>query len=122
MEVASRSPLSAINRPSPISLFDVLLLPNPNAKFWRERFAASVMGAWDQGGEVWVWKRLWQATPHPEWYWVEGEDPVISWPDVSRFFAQLQTDLDRGGSDGFMRLVRNEIPPKQFAVPGKSQE
>jgi hypothetical protein len=108
-EVMSRSPFGAINRPSPLPIFDILLVAAKELPLWRERFAQRALQTWASGGEVWVTKRVWEPLARPEWYWVEGEDQRVSWKDVGPYFSQLATEADEGGPDGFRRVARNEV-------------
>ncbi len=75
---------------------------------WREDISRRIQPVWDKGGEVWFAKRLLAEKPRPEWNWVEGDDPDLSWHDLSEFFRSLETDADLGGTDGFVRVK----PPK----------
>ena len=107
-DVMSRSPFGAINRPTPLPIFDILLIAGQDLPRWRQRFAERALQAWDEGGEVWVTKRLWEPRAQPGWYWVEGEDQRVSWKDLHPYFDPLAVDADQGGPDGFRRLTRNE--------------
>ena len=72
---------------------------------WRATLAKRMFAVWDQGGDVWMAKRLLAAKPQPEWNWVEGDDPDLSWRDLSAFFRALDTDDEVGGVDGFVRIT-----------------
>jgi hypothetical protein len=74
---------------------------------WREEFAQEALGAWAAGGDVWVSRRVWLQTPRPEWNWVEGDDPRVTWEEIPRFFVPLETDQATGGADDFVRLKHN---------------
>lgn len=115
-EVINRSPFSAINRPAPLRVYDVIEVATTRVIDWREQFARHVLDAWSRGGEVWVSKRFWRDKPLPGWDWVEGDDPRISWPQIPRFFTGLQTDADSGGPDGFLRLTPNEANRTRLAA------
>ena len=62
-----RSPFSAINRPEPIRVYDVIEPANLRTLQWREEFAAEAFKVWDQGGQIWISKRVWIARPLPDW-------------------------------------------------------
>jgi hypothetical protein len=114
----NRSPFHRLNQPRPLRLYDVLEPANSRVARWRWEFAAAALGAWNQGGEVWVSKRLWAVKPLPEWDWVEGDDARASWKDIAEFFTPLQIAEDLGGDDGFFRLLRadpNESRLSAFA-------
>ena len=103
----SRSPFDSINRPQPLPIYDVIEPATLRVLSWREEFAQKATETWKQNGEVWISRRLWAPTPQPEWDWVEGDDPRISWAQIPPFFASLQTDAESGGADGFLRLKKS---------------
>jgi hypothetical protein len=72
---------------------------------WRPDLAKRILAVWDKDGDVWIAKRLLAEKPQPEWNWVEGDDPELSWRDLSAFFRALDTDADVGGADGFGRVA-----------------
>jgi hypothetical protein len=80
---------------------------------WRNIFAAKTLALWDQGGDVWITKRLLHSHPSPEWEWVEGDDPRVTWKDIYLFFAQLEMGQSVGGEDGFV-LVQHSPRNEQF--------
>lgn len=97
----------------PMNQYDYMLYPlvAPNtaqAAEWRERFAARVTAVWAQDGDVWISTRLLRPQPRPEWNWVEGDDPRVSWKDLHAFFAGMHVDSMVGGEDGFTLLARSE--------------
>jgi len=110
-DVLNRSPFGKINQPRPLPVFDAI--EDFSAERWQARLAARFEETWSDGGEVWISKRLWSTKPRPEWFWVEGEVPQISWPQIPRFANLLQTDADSGGEDGFVRLAAN-VPNRQL--------
>ncbi len=78
---------------------------------WRQDFAAKAFSVWEQGGDMWVTRRV--LSPHPlaDWNWVEGDDPRVSWTDMYEFFSQFEMGAPVGGEDGFVPLLptaRNE--------------
>lgn len=72
---------------------------------WRQDVAQRFFEIWDQHGDVWIARRLLARTPRPEWNWVEGDDPALSWHDLPAFFGALETDAQIGGADGFLRVT-----------------
>jgi hypothetical protein len=102
-------PFSAFNRPEPIRIYDVIEPATVRCLQWREEFADKALKVWDQGGQIWISKRLWINRPRPDWEWVEGDDPSVTWTEVPLFFSPLQTDTDSGGEDGFYHLTRNSV-------------
>jgi hypothetical protein len=105
--MCNRNPLGAVNRPAPLRLYDIVEPATLRVLTWREEFAQETLAAWAAGGDVWVSRRVWQQTPRPEWNWVEGDDPRVSWEEIPRFFAPLETDQATGGADDFVRLKHN---------------
>ncbi len=103
----SRLAFDDINRPSPLTVYDIIEPGNNRVLTWRQDFAAQTLKAWESGGEVWVSKRVWSARPDRSWNWAEGDDPRISWKELPRFFATLSTDAESGGPDGFRRIAQN---------------
>jgi hypothetical protein len=109
VDLVNRSPFDGLNRPEPFPVYDAIGPATVRVLQWRQEFAAKVIAVWSRGGEVWISKRFWSPTPRPEWNWVEGDDPRVTWPELPRFFSQLRTDGDLGGADGFRRLAPDEI-------------
>jgi len=72
---------------------------------WRQNLARRFLDIWSHDGDVWVTRRLLAEKPRPEWNWVEGDDPDLSWRDLHAFFAALETDDAVGGDDGFVRVT-----------------
>lgn len=86
----------------------VLLLNTTQVDRWRVDFAEEVALAWKAGGDAWLSNRLFQASPSPEWNWVEGVDTRIQWRELQSFFTQLETGEVKGEKDGFVRLLNTE--------------
>lgn len=91
----------------PIQSYQVLDPATTQVLSWRERFAAEALSVWREGGRVWLSRRLLSERPRPEWNWVEGDDPAVSWTDFYRFFSTLEMDETVGGDDGFVLLARS---------------
>jgi len=67
-------------------------------------FARTATETWNQGGEVWVSRRLLASRPLPEWNWVEGDNPALRWADISSYFQKFEIADSIGDQDGFVRL------------------
>lgn len=106
--LVSRALFGEMNSPRPFPLYDLIEPGTLRVERWRQEFATKASMAWKAGGEVWVTNEVWSAQPRPEWNWVEGDDPRVSWQELPRFFSPLQTDSKSGGDNGFSRLTNNE--------------
>jgi hypothetical protein len=42
--------------------------------------------------------------PARSWFWVERDDPHVTWQAIYRFFAPFERGEDRGGEGGFFLL------------------
>jgi hypothetical protein len=80
---------------------------------WRPTFAAKTLSLWEQGGDVWLTRRVLSSRPESDWAWVEGDDPRVSWSDIHNFFSQVEMEKSIGGNDGFM-LVSPSQKNKEF--------
>lgn len=80
---------------------------------WRPTFAAKTLALWEEGGDVWLTKRVFSLRPESDWAWVEGDDPRVSWSDIHNFFSQIDMEKPIGGDDGFM-LVSPSQKNKEF--------
>jgi hypothetical protein len=78
------------------------------ADLWPQHAAQAMLRAWEQGGDVWVSRRLFAEKPLPEWGWVEKDNPDLLWRDVAAFFGRLDAGETIGGDDGFVRLLPDE--------------
>jgi hypothetical protein len=107
-ETMSRLTFDNINRPAPLRVYDIVENGNFRILTWRQDLAAQTLKVWENGGDVWVSKRVWSPRPQPSWNWVEGDDARISWAELPRFFATVDTDAESGGPDGFLRIARND--------------
>jgi hypothetical protein len=107
-ETMNRLAFDNINRPSQMRVYDIVENANSRVLTWRQDFATQTLKVWENGGDVWVSKRVWSPRPQPSWNWTEGDDPRISWADLPRFFATVDTDAESGGPDGFLRIARND--------------
>ena len=86
--------------------FDVIEINSSRSAMWRQEFGRHTRETWSHGGEVWFSERLLAGRPAAEWYWVEGDDPLIAWADIPAFFRQIETDgRVLPGQDGFLRVA-----------------
>jgi hypothetical protein len=99
-------PFNPINASGRLATYHLVEPGTNRALIWRELFAEQALSAWSRGGDVWVSRRVESGRPLREWKWVEGDDPTVSWNDVTGFFARLEMGRPVGGADGFL-----ELPP-----------
>lgn len=92
-----------------LNVYSVIELGSANETRWRERFASKAFEIWNQGGDVWVSKRLFTARPRAEWAWVEAENARVSWVDVQAFFAGIERGQEVGDQDGFFLLAPTSV-------------
>lgn len=114
-------PFNPVNHHNDLRVHSFLPLNMPQLAAWRADVARRAFKAWDEGGDVFVSRRVFAERPRAEWEWVEGADPRVRWAEVYEFFAQLETGATVGGEDGFALLPRtpwNEKFLGQFAAPG----
>ena len=99
-------PLHPVNldQEHPFRASSVIAPGAENMSRWRKDFASSVLTAWQNGGEVWISRRVLSPRPQPDWGWVESDDPRVSWTDVYTFFSQLERGESLGGEDGFVLI------------------
>jgi hypothetical protein len=97
-----------INRNGNLRYSPVIAMNATDGDRWRSNFASVVNEVWSRGGDMWVSKRLITERPRPEWAWVEGDDPRISWNDLYKFFSQFEFNQSAGGEDGFLLLEPTE--------------
>jgi len=86
----------------------VAILGTAQVSQWKSDFARTTLAAWDQQNDVWIAQRFLSEVPRSEWNWTEGEDPRITWADLHKFFSKLETNMQVGGDDGFVRLSPSE--------------
>jgi hypothetical protein len=92
------------------------------ADLWPQRVSEAILRAWENGGDVWVSRRLFADAPLPEWGWVEKDHPLLIWRDVADFFQALHTDQEIGGPDGFRRVVPDESNTRFLAAAAGGPE
>ena len=100
-------PLLQMNN-SDLSIYPALNPGTPQTLHWRQDFAGAVFQAWDQGGDVWLSKRLFDQRPRPDSAWAEGDDARLKWKDVYAFFARFDLGQTVGGEDGFVLLLLDQ--------------
>ena len=93
-----------VNRHS-FNPYAIIAVGTTQAPVWRQDFLTKVEDTWNNGGDVWVSKRVLSQRPLADWNWVEGDDKSVSWSDVYNFFSQLEFDQSVGGDDGFALLA-----------------
>lgn len=106
-------PFDEINRRGTLRVIPLMEVGVDLGQNWRQDFARRTLAAWEAGGDVWLSQRLFAARPRPEWNWVEGDDPNLSWLDISPFFSRMEMGQSLGGDDGF-RLLLPSTTNRQF--------
>ncbi len=85
---------------------------------WRPLLWRRMRKTWEQGGDVWVTRRVFRSTPRREWLWVEDQRSELRWAQLREFFADFETVESVGGEDGYVRLAAPVQPP--FAKNSKA--
>ncbi len=99
----SRSfPFNPVNRAGNLRITSLVTPGTTIVAEWRQDFASRTIQTWEQGGEMWVSKRVMSPRPRVDWNWVEGDDRRVSWTDFYTFFSQLDFGDSAGGEDGFV--------------------
>jgi len=94
---------------NPANLTFSVLEPNSaQILIWHSHIAQQILPVWERGNDVWLSKRLLSARPRPEWNWVEGDDPRISWTHLYDYFKQFELGQTVGDDDGFALLLPTE--------------
>jgi len=104
-------PTNPMNSAEPMQFYFLTEAGNASSARWRQNFATHGLKAWQDGGDIWLSKRALAPRPLLDWDWVEGDDPYLSWPQISKFFAPFTLNGDVGGADGFVRIAR--VPENQ---------
>jgi hypothetical protein len=98
-------PLHPLNRE--LRVYSAVSLGAADTARWREDFARQTFLAWNDGGDMWLSKRVLEARPRAALFWVEGADARVRWADVPAFFGQLDAGQIVGdGEDGFVLVAR----------------
>lgn len=97
-------PFHPVNRHN-FNPYAIIAVGTTQAPVWRQDFATKVEETWNEGGDVWVSRRVLSERPLAHWNWVEGDDKSVSWADVFKFFSQLEFEQSVGGDDGFALLT-----------------
>jgi len=116
-------PFNPINRSGHLSADTIVDPGSAQVSRWRQIFAGKTLTKWDGGGDVWVTRRVLSARPQPDWNWVEGDDPSLSWTHIQKFFANLEFGPAVGGDDGFVLVLpspRNRQFLNQVALEAPS--
>jgi hypothetical protein len=99
-------PLDHELTPRRLEITDAVEIGSQRLLRWRQEFAEQALKAWIQGREVWISERLLADAPRPEWKWVEGDSPLIRWPELPEFFRQWATGpAVLAGQDGFRQVL-----------------
>lgn len=93
-------PLSLV----PFRFADAFEPANVHTLLFRQEFARQALSAWQDGGEVWITRRVMAERPKPEWEWVEGDNGA-RWQELSAYYRQFATDAETRGDDGFLRVA-----------------
>ena len=96
----------------PVAILGTMQVPE-----WKSDFARATLDTWNQQSDVWIAQRFRSRVPRAEWNWTEGEDPRITWAEMYDFFSRLETNMQVGGDDGFVRLSPSESN-KLLLMPG----
>ena len=108
------SPFHPLNKHNTYRIYPLVNVNSAQATEWRQQFLSHVLDTWSKDGDVWLSTRLRSPRPQPDWNWVEGDDPNVSWTDIYNFFAALQMGALAGGSDGFVLLDRSNVNEELF--------
>jgi hypothetical protein len=108
------APFHEINRDAQFEV-EPVYMPMMRTAYWRDDFAANVLSTWERGGDVWVTSRVWSERPRREWFWVEGDDPNVTWKGIVNFFQPLEHGAPAGDNDGFVQLSNSE-PNKKLLI------
>jgi hypothetical protein len=101
-------PLNPVNRNSNLIIGALISPGEPEVARWQQEFSSRAQSIWSNGGDVWISRRLLSERPRPEWNWVEGDDPRVSWKDLYGYASRLELGQSAGGDDGFFLLVPSE--------------
>ncbi|MCU1266094.1 MAG: hypothetical protein JWM21_2412 [Acidobacteria bacterium] len=115
-------PLHPINRKSNLRVGALISPGEPEVVHWQQEFAVRTQAIWSNGGDVWISRRLLSPRPRPEWNWVEGDDPRVSWNDLYRYASRLEVGQSVGGEDGFVLLAASEQNRRLMGEPAGSMD
>ncbi len=102
----SGHPFHPLNRKAFPEVTSIVPL-GPRVPFWRSDFACTALSTWEQGGEVWITRRMLSTRPDRSWLWVEGDDRRLSWNALHGFFSAIERGPERGGPDGFFLVPQD---------------
>lgn len=100
-------PFGPVNRRVALPVYDVIENGTVRVTTWKPEFARNALKSLQQGGNVWISKRLLAEQPDPAWKWTEGDDVRVSWKDLGPVFRRFQYAEDTGDRDGFVQLVNS---------------
>jgi hypothetical protein len=75
---------------------------------WRHDFSRLVLRHWEANNDVWLPKSLLAETPASDLNWVEGDDPTVTWRDVSSFLGSLDMEEPRNGTGVVVKVSRTQ--------------
>jgi hypothetical protein len=108
-------PLHSLNRSGNITMGALVTPGTDSVAKWREDFATYALTTWDQGGDLWISRRVLSSQPKPEWNWVEGDDRRVSWTDFYQFFSAIELEQQNNAPDGFALVLPSTANKKVFA-------
>jgi hypothetical protein len=89
-----------------LTVYSAVSIGDKASSQWREEFATKALETWNAGGDVWLSRRVLEPRPGNASYWVEGNDPGITWAQISGFFNGFERGPEVGSADGFVMLSR----------------
>ena len=98
-------PFNSINRNSNLEIYPLIAAGTSDVPRWRGLFAHRALSTWQEGGDVWISRRLLHRTPEADWNWIEGDNSRVSWMDLNSLFCRLQYGEVVSGDDGFVLLL-----------------
>jgi hypothetical protein len=104
---------------SGLRVFDVFAPGMVSSSGWRSEVDRLVASEREAGGSVFVSSRLLSRKPEPEWDWIEGDDPRVTWLDLHGYFARL--DFERPGRPGEEFLLLRPGGELRAAPSGPTQ-
>lgn len=108
-------PLHPLNRSGNMNVGALVTPGTDSVAQWREDFAKYALATWDQGGDLWISRRVLSSHPRPEWNWVEGDDQRLSWTHFYEFFRALEIEEYSLDADGFALMLPSTANKKVFA-------
>ena len=98
-------PLDPINRTHKGVFYPAINSGTAQTCHWQRDLSKTALEVWQEGGQLWISKRLIEKAPERGWNWVDGSDPCVNWGSVSNLFSQVDLGDSVGGADGFALLL-----------------